>query len=43
MTEYRENDNIDYASRKKYEDMSLEELEKLMLEKEKEAFSKIEK
>ena len=41
MIEYRENDNIDYESRKKYESMSDEELERLMLEMEKEALKKM--
>lgn len=41
--EYRENDNVDYVSRKKYADMSLEELERLMLEREKQEFGKINK
>ena len=41
--EHRENDNIDYVSRKKYADMSLEELEMLMLEREKQEFGKINK
>lgn len=40
---YRENDNIDLEARKKYSTMSLEELEKLMLEEEAKAFKKLAK
>lgn len=39
--EYRENDNIDYEARKQYADMSIEDLEKLMLEMETEARKKM--
>ena len=40
---YRENDNIDLEARKKYSAMTLEELEKLMLEEEAKAFKELQK
>lgn len=43
MLRWKENDNIDYASRKKYKSMSAEDREKLMLELEKKALEKMRK